>query len=55
MTDKGRALLDSVYAEIMNYYRRFMAGMTDPECDEFVRILKKIKQNVGSLSGTLGW
>lgn len=55
MTDRGRALLDAVFADIMGYYRRFLAGMDDQECDEFVRLLKKVKHNVGSVSGTVGW
>jgi DNA-binding MarR family transcriptional regulator len=56
MSEKGRDLLNAVFADVMSYYRRFLAGMSDQECDEFVRLLKKVKQNVGShLSDTVGW
>ena len=56
ITNKGRRLFAETLPAILGYYRKFLDGLSDDQIEEFIRVLQRIKRNIGSAqSEIVGW
>jgi DNA-binding MarR family transcriptional regulator len=56
ITQKGRRLFAETLPAILDYYRKFLDGLSDDKIEEFIKVLRRIKKNIGSAqSEIVGW
>jgi DNA-binding MarR family transcriptional regulator len=56
ITQKGRRLFADTLPAILEYYRKFLDGLSDAQIEDFIKVLQRVKRNIGSAqSEIVGW